>query len=399
MRVGVVTTSYPRAPGDPAGSFVAEHVDWLRRAGHRVEVVCAGAGPGGVEHVAWQPDVHVCTVPAPADLFYAGGAPEALDARGGRALAQAARFTAALWATVRRRSKRWERVFAHWLVPSAAAVLGQRRRLPVVAVAHSGDVHLLCRLGLVTPMAAALYARGAGLAFVSAELRERFLAAVTPARLAHALGRRAGVIPMGVAVDRLRGDQGSGASPSPSGSHRTVLFLGRLVPIKGVDLLLAAADRLPPACGPVRVIVAGDGPLRAALSARAAQVRRCRVELVGEVRGRARDQLLAAADVLVLPSRPMGARREGTPVAALEAMAAGTAVVATDTGGLGDLPAAVITRVRPDDPAALGEALAACLLDDLARERQRRAAARWVEQHDWSRVGARLWDLSTESSG
>ena len=47
MQLGVVTTSYPRFPGDPAGNFVAAHVAALRALGHRVEVIAAGDPASG----------------------------------------------------------------------------------------------------------------------------------------------------------------------------------------------------------------------------------------------------------------------------------------------------------------------------------------------------------------
>jgi glycosyltransferase involved in cell wall biosynthesis len=410
MRVGVVTTSYPRAPGDPAGSFVAEHVDWLVRAGHSVEVLCAsapGLAPDAVSdsgaHRPWQPGVRVVPVAAPPGLFYQGGAPEALAERGPVAAADVARFSAALLRAVRRRARGWDVAFAHWLVPCGAALaLAAPRGLRMVAIAHSGDVHLLRRLGLATPLCLALFARGARLACVSEHVRERLLAGVRPARLARALRARSVVTPMGVDIARWQAAAQAaavtrGAQGMQSGSGgRTVLFLGRLVPIKGVDVLLEAAARLPLACGPVRVIVAGDGPVRPALEARArALADRCAIELVGEVRGEARDRLVASADVLVLPSLPVaGGRSEGAPVTALEAMAAGVPVVASRSGGLAELPPDTATLVPPGDAAALAEALARCLDDDALRRRQIEAASRWVARHDWTEVGARLWGLA-----
>ena len=86
VRVGLVTTSYPRFDGDPAGCFVAEHVRYLEAQGHRVEVVAAGD----------RDDSAVIRIPG-GRLFYAGGGPEALE-RGGTAWADAARFTARLTA-------------------------------------------------------------------------------------------------------------------------------------------------------------------------------------------------------------------------------------------------------------------------------------------------------------
>jgi glycosyltransferase involved in cell wall biosynthesis len=406
MRVGVVTTSYPRAPGDPAGSFVAAHVDWLVRAGHSVEVLCASPAPDAradlLPHRSWQPDVRVVPVAAPPGLFYQGGAPEALAARGPAAAGDVARFSAALLRAVRRHARGWDVAFAHWLAPCGAALaLGAPRGLRLVAIAHSGDVHLLRRLGLAAPLGWLLLARGARLACVSEHVRERLLAGVRPARLARALRARSLVTPMGVDVARWQAARAAQSAPGAHGrGGRTVLFLGRLVPIKGVDVLLEAAALLSaargPMRGPVRVIVAGDGPLRPALEARArALPDQCAIELVGEVRGEARDQLVVSADVVVLPSLPVaGGRSEGAPVTALEAMAAGVPVVASRTGGLAELPPDVALLVPPGDATALAQGLARCLDDDALRGRQVEAALRWVARHDWTEVGARLWALT-----
>ncbi|HEY5934572.1 MAG TPA: hypothetical protein VIU61_08055, partial [Kofleriaceae bacterium] len=81
MRIGVVTTSYPRWPGDAAGNFVEGHVRALQRLGHEVEVIAAGdASENGVMRV-----------PA-RGLFYRGGAPDALERAPIRSLLAAATF-------------------------------------------------------------------------------------------------------------------------------------------------------------------------------------------------------------------------------------------------------------------------------------------------------------------
>ncbi len=400
MRVGLITTSYPRVADDPAGSFVAGHVDWLLRAGHSVEVLCAGAGPRRGSHQVWQPGVELVEVPAPPGLFYDGGAPERLDASAVRGGLDAARFSRALWLAARRRARSWDAAFAHWLVPCAAALaMAAPPRLPWVAIAHSGDVHLLRRLGLTTPLALALERRAAGLAFVSADVRERFSGGVWPLRLRRRLQARAQVTPMGVDVARLRaaaaGDLDLDEIDAGAERAPLVLFLGRLVAVKGVDVLIDAICQLPAALGPVRVVIAGAGPLREALEARAARAPApVSVELIGEVRGRARDALLARADLLVMPSVAVaGGRREGMPVTVLEAMAAGVPAIVSRVGGLAELPGAIVRHVEPGDPAALARELTRCLRDPGARQRQAATAAGWVERYDWGLVGARLWSL------
>jgi glycosyltransferase involved in cell wall biosynthesis len=147
------------------------------------------------------------------------------------------------------------------------------------------------------------------------------------------------------------------------------LCLARLSPEKDVGNFLEAAALLPEAGA--RFLVAGDGPLLPTL--------RHQIAFLG-LEGRAtllgrRDgvpTLLAAADLLCLPSR-----EEGLSLAALEAMAAGLPLVATRVGGL---PEAVEDGktgllVPPRDPSALAGALAR-LLTDPARARAMGAAGR-----------------------
>ena len=362
MLVGVLTTSYPRTPGDPAGHFVASHVRALRAAGHDVEVIAAG-GPSAHD----DPGIHRI---GGGNLFYTGGAPDRLEAAP-RALLAAAAFAARMTATVSRRARRWDAIVAHWLAPSALAALPTRA--PLLAIAHGGDVHTLRRLHLLAPALHALHRRGADLAFVTAELRDLAIAAAPglTAYLARAL-----VQPMGLDLAHFA------ALPRAPAPVPTALVVARLVPVKGVDIAIAAAERMTP---PFHLVIAGDGPERTTLAARAAHARAA-VSLVGAIDTRRRDDLLGQAWVVVVPSRvlPSG-RTEGAPLIALEALAAGIPVVASAVGGLRDLaPAAVL--VAPDDPDALAAALAGVLASPRPAAEYRAA----VRHLDWSEVAPRL---------
>jgi glycosyltransferase involved in cell wall biosynthesis len=367
VRIGVVTTSYPRFAGDPSGGFVAEQVAWLEGRGHEVEVVAAGQ-PGAAE-------ARIARVDGGA-LFYGGGAPEALQ--GARAWAAAGMFTAKMAREVARRGRRWDAAVCHWLVPAAVvARLVLPRRIPLLAVAHSGDVHLLRRVGALGPVAGLLARSGVRLSFVSQELEGMFLAAAP--RLCRAgLAARSQVCPMGVEVARLRA-----ARVAVEGSP-TVAFVGRLVPVKGAKVLLEAARRWQ--CG-ARLVIAGEGPEEAALRREAGG----EVEVVGPVHGAERDRLLGRSQIVAVPSVTVeGGRTEGMPVVALEAMAAGAAVVASAVGGLAEIPAEAISRVPPGDPIALAAAVDRLVLDPGRRTSQLRAQERFVSQLDWSVVGPRL---------
>jgi glycosyltransferase involved in cell wall biosynthesis len=161
-----------------------------------------------------------------------------------------------------------------------------------------------------------------------------------------------------------------------------LLAAGRFSPEKGQDVLVEALARVHAAGGarPALVLL-GDGVLRPDLERAAARLPAGSVRFDGW-----RDDpwaRLGAADVFVLPSR-----REGLPLALLEAMAAGLPVVATRVGGV---PTALDdgrcgALVPPDDPGALADAVLALLRDPALRARlASAAAARAGERYDVER--------------
>ncbi len=109
------------------------------------------------------------------------------------------------------------------------------------------------------------------------------------------------------------------------------LAVGRLMPAKGHDVLLEALARVALRRPDVRAVIAGEGPERAALSARTAALGLAgTATLLGERRDV--PALLSAADAFVMSSR-----WEGLPIALLEAAAHGLPIVSTDAGGSRDV--------------------------------------------------------------
>ncbi len=129
----------------------------------------------------------------------------------------------------------------------------------------------------------------------------------------------------------------------------------RLVPIKGVAVLLQACAQLHPEFPQLRVVVAGDGPQKAELVALAADLA-VPVRFVGHTDRLA--ALMACFDVFVLPSW-----QEAASLACLEAMALGKAVIATDVGGTAEQVAAGETGwlMPPGDVPTLVAQLRFCL--------------------------------------
>jgi glycosyltransferase involved in cell wall biosynthesis len=175
-----------------------------------------------------------------------------------------------------------------------------------------------------------------------------------------------------------------------------VLAVGRLVPQKGFDVLLAALARLD---HDVDCLIAGDGPERDALVALRARLGlERRVEFLGTIGPDRLPALYRGATLVACPSR-----WEGLPLVCLEAMAAGRAVVASAVDGIPDAVVADTTGllVPRDAPAALATALARLLAAPDVRARMGAAAAtRAREEFAWPRVTAAYLDeLAIARSG
>lgn len=166
------------------------------------------------------------------------------------------------------------------------------------------------------------------------------------------------VVPLGLDLARFAAATPTGALRERIGVGDTVPLVGavgRLAPVKNLELLLQAAARLPE----VHVALVGDGEERARLEALAAGLGlRERVHLTGWAPDVA--AALADLDVVALTSR-----NEGTPVALIEALAAGKPVVATDVGGVPFVVRDGVSGrlVPPDDPGELAAAIEAALRD------------------------------------
>ena len=169
---------------------------------------------------------------------------------------------------------------------------------------------------------------------------------------------RSRVIPNGVDVDRLTAHaldrDAARAALGLGGSDRVIGCAARFDPVKGLDLLLRAAARLADPTLRVVLIGAGDEALRMRTLAGALGLSG-RARFPGEIPEAAR--LFRAFDLYVSPSR-----KEGMPLAVLEAMALGLPVVATDIAGhrevLGDDSPGLTEPTEEDLGGALGRWLA-----------------------------------------
>jgi len=197
------------------------------------------------------------------------------------------------------------------------------------------------------------------------------------------------IIPNGVDAARF-----SPAGSEKDGDRLSLLFVGRVVRQKGLDVLFEALASLPSGTrGRIGLTIVGDGPARPELEAQAARLGLSeRIAFRGWL---GRDELPAAyraADAFVFPSRD-----EGMPNVVLEAMAAGLPVVATRIAGNRDLVVEEETGLMldADDTPALAAALARLAGDPALRRRLGEGGRRRVVDHfSWRAVAAAYRDLA-----
>jgi glycosyltransferase involved in cell wall biosynthesis len=362
----MITSSYPKFPGDVTAPFIEEIARGVAARGHEVDVVLPHH-----PDLARRDDEPVRFFPyryAPRDSWCAWGYAQSLESdvrvrRGVYLLAPLVAIALRRAVGARLTAVRYDVVHAHWVVPNAAMVsdVVAAHGTPAVVSAHGSDVFLAERLGIARHLAQRTLAGAASVTACSADLHRRVIA----------LGAHPGrtrTIPYGVDTEAFAPRDGSsvrerlGVPPSAL----FVLAVGRLVEKKGFADLVSAAAAVPD----VRVVVAGEGDLRPSLEEQARRLG-APVSFTGALDRATVAEALAAADVVAVPSVVDGAGNvDGLPNVLLEALAAGRPVVATRVAGIPDVVehAANGLLVAPRKPDELAAALAL-----LGREPQTRA--------------------------
>ena len=384
----MVTSSYPRFPGDSVGTFMEPIATSIAARGHQVHVVAP-----------WHPAIDRPRTDRGVHLHFYKYAPvRSLNVFGyaasmhgdvslrGAAYAATPVALAAGWWTARQVARRYNAsiMHGHWVVPGGVTAAMAAPAVPLVISLHGSDVFVAERLVLARAAARMAFRRAGFVTACSADLAVRAIAI-------GADPERTSVVPYGVDAGRFRPDAGARvARREQLGAGADTLLIvaaGRLVRKKGFEYLVDALAHVPGA----RLAVAGEGSLRNELEQRARDRRVAdRIHFLGN---RSQDDvaaLFSAADLIVTPSvRDDSGNVDGLPNVVMEALASGTALVTTEAGGIGAVVENDITAVvvAERDVTALATAIRRLGADPALRERIGATARHLVErQFGWGQT-------------
>lgn len=389
MKVLYIVSAYPRWPGDVITPWLVETIRRLRGRGVEVEVLAPayrGQADQTIDGVrvhrfrygpaAWETLTHDQTAPdrvRERPYFLALVPPYVLA--GSLAAARLARRGG------------FDMVHDFWPVPHG--ILGAAAKyaagIPLVSTFFGVELTWVrSQLSVLRPVVRGIIRASDAVTVISLHTAREVRALAGDVSLHR--------IPFGAAVGGTWGRPAARATRPPGGPLR-LLFVGRLVERKGVQVLLDAVAGLPPEAA--RLTVVGDGPMRPALEARSERLGLGgRVEFTGAVPRDELERRFREADALVLPAvRDAKGDTEGLGVVLIEALGYGVPVIASESGGIVDIVRHEETGllVPPGDPEALRAAIERYRRDP---EEAARLAARGrdfvAQEFSWDAITARL---------
>lgn len=396
LKVCMLTTSFPRFPGDSAGTFIYSLASLLSKKGICIEII-APHDPGSRFYEEWGNIlIHRFAYFFPLkyqQLCYRDGLLNNL--RNSRlAAVQApffvlAEFLYLLWIIKKTKP---DLIHAHWSVPQGFLSMLAKYvlKIPCVISLHGSDV-----FGLRHPIFKLLNK----LAIRHADVcTANSLATAKTAQATGASGNLK-IVPMGVDPKLF---QESADADELKKKHRldaeVILSVGRLIDLKGTDCLIQALPEILSRFPRAKALIIGSGPRKNQLLDLTKNLRlEENIVFIDSIAHAELIKYYSVADVFVLPSiiNSKG-ETEGFGVVLLEAMACGVPVIGSDVGGIPDIIENGQTGllVRPKDPQHLSDQLLRVLTDADLKAKMVANARKLIEtRFAWEIVAERFIEI------
>lgn len=389
-RIAFLTSSFPRSPDDPTVGYLYQLARELARAvPAEVDVIVPSDTR---KHEFPREDgvkIHPFRYFFPARfqrLAYGSGMPDNLRTGILPRLQIPSLFFSFLIAG-HKSAKKSDLIYAHWMVPAGlvGAILSLRLNKKMVLTIHSGGLHFLRRWPGGRKLAAFICSASNRITVPCHQQAELLLELLPPAARDE-IASRITILPMGIdwGAYQTRFQRDELRSRYRLLTPFTVIFMGRLVHIKGVSFLLKAlAGR-----NDITLLVLGEGKERAPLERQARKLG-VTVRFAGMVGGRKKIDYLHLSDIMIQPSLVLSdGRTEGLPVSLLEGMAAGLPVIASRAGGI----AGIIEDgksgflITPGNYRELRKRLDELLANEELRQQLGERAQRKAADYDWKKV-------------
>lgn len=344
MKILLTTSTFPSSETDPVPAFVREQVIWMKRLHPEASIDVLAP------HNAYSHTVGYSKHSDYNEYRFHYFWPFRWEKLAGRGIQPALKKNKLLFvqipflvffqliATYRLvRKTRPDVIYAHWFTPQAitSALVARATKTPFAFNTHASDVIVLKSLPfskrLVAWICKQAYFYTASSLQTAAKLRY-----FETDRTRTAMEAKLSIIPMGAApepasaaaVKVARNELGI------SKDQQVLLFMGRLVDRKGIDLLIDAFADLAPKYPKLVLIIAGDGQERESFIKQVNQLGlNDRVVFAGYVSGQRKAALHTIADVTCVPSINVGHYSEGLPIVFMEAVIYNTVTVISDVTG------------------------------------------------------------------
>lgn len=274
----------------------------------------------------------------------------------------------ALYFQLFRRLPAYDIVHAHWLIPQG--IIQSFFKKPYVVTGHGSDVHSFNK-GFIKKLKIMALQKAKHVTVVSDHLKRK-LQELDP-------GLHPSVISMGVNASCF-GNQYYIRDYFGQAGRKVVLFVGRLVKEKGITYLIDAMRQIN-----ALLVIVGEGPMKSELEKEASE-KKVEALFLGSKTHEELKTIYASADIFVMPSIPaQNGGKEGFGLVALEAMASGLPVVASDSGGISQIIEDGVNGFLCGEkkPHELAEKLRILLTDEEVVAKMAEKSRETVEKYDY----------------